>query len=126
MASRWAPAAMLIFLNRAPVAQLDRASGYEPVAKSIQVVVSVALTGFGPSLACSKVAPENRDQRLFVVASLLIAAPRATKTGRKGSLNLWYFVQQTAVLLFVIIMDEGKCLSPIADRRHRVRMPATE
>jgi hypothetical protein len=37
---------------------LDRASGYEPAANSIQVVAPVVLTRNGPSLACSKVAPK--------------------------------------------------------------------
>jgi hypothetical protein len=41
----------------APVAQLDRASGFERAANSIQVVVLVALTSSEPSLACSKVDP---------------------------------------------------------------------
>jgi hypothetical protein len=49
---------MLIFKGRAPVAQLDRASGYEVDANSIQVVATVALTSSEPSLACSKVAPK--------------------------------------------------------------------
>ena len=50
---------VIIFRDKgAPLAQLDRASGYEADANSIQVVATVALTRNWPSLACSKVAPK--------------------------------------------------------------------
>src|ERR1035438_2653839 len=55
--------AVLRFENCAPVAQLDRASGYEPAANSIQVVASVTLTSSEPSFCCSKVAPNEWAQR---------------------------------------------------------------
>jgi hypothetical protein len=46
-------------MHEAPVAQLDRASAFEAAANSIQVVASVTLMNSEPSLACSKVAPNQ-------------------------------------------------------------------
>jgi hypothetical protein len=59
----------------APVAQLDRASGYEPAANSIQVVVLVALTSSEPSLACSKVAPKSPQNSPEDFGSCLFLGP---------------------------------------------------
>jgi hypothetical protein len=62
-------------IDGAPVAQLDRASAFEAAANSIQVVASVALMSYEPSLCCSDVAP-NHD---FVM--------HAPKTPERGELK---------------------------------------